>query len=318
MVYRYFFTPFIIKHNYSYMNNYPNYFGNSFQRSNQSTPDDNTGEGLEMNQRMLNDMTHMYRNLTQSMRDVMIGYNSAINNYNQNMSRFLSSMGEYRRDIHTIQTQLFNSRRSIDSNQNNTTTSTNTEMPQRRPPRGLNRATPLNTTASLFTNAFSLNNLTPTFQDVIIRPTQEQINNATEILVYNNAITLVNGRCPITMEDFNIGDTISRIRHCGHTFHEDSINSWFRTSVRCPVCRYDIRDYSHANNMPNDVSSNNIENSSERTDPDIIDNLTNQLTSMIASAMQNQIDVSQNTLFTFDIPMTFTSESYESDDDEDL
>jgi hypothetical protein len=39
-------------------------------------------------------------------------------------------------------------------------------------------------------------------------------------------------------------DTIDRatiINHCGHKFHDTCISSWFTRSVRCPVCRWDIR-----------------------------------------------------------------------------
>ena len=304
------------------MNEFPNYFGtNTFQRPEQ--PRTNNESNLENNQRMLNDMTYMYRNLTQTTRDVMVGYNTAINNYNQNISRFLSTMSDYRRDIHVLQNQLFNNRETR-VNTNNISTSTTTESTDTNA-RRRNRS---NFRFPLFRNNVTFSNLTPAFDDVIVRPSLEQINNSTEILVYNTNINLVNTRCPITMEDFSIGDSISRIRYCGHTFHEDSINSWFRSNVRCPVCRYDIRDYPNTNNASSDISSNNTteinENTNDPTDTeisnDIINQLTNQLTTLFTSAMENQInnnDISQNRVFTFDIPITVTSINESNDDDDD-
>ena len=33
------------------------------------------------------------------------------------------------------------------------------------------------------------------------------------------------------------------IQHCGHRFHASCIDQWFQHSSRCPMCRYDIREY---------------------------------------------------------------------------
>jgi len=35
---------------------------------------------------------------------------------------------------------------------------------------------------------------------------------------------------------------VSVIRHCGHIFNTDGLNTWFRSHCTCPVCRFDIRD----------------------------------------------------------------------------
>ena len=71
------------------------------------------------------------------------------------------------------------------------------------------------------------------------------------------------------MDDFNDNDMVSVIRHCGHTFHSEHLNNWFRTNSRCPVCRYDIRDYtSNASteffNNTTDLSNNIPEGTSQR------------------------------------------------------
>jgi len=48
---------------------------------------------------------------------------------------------------------------------------------------------------------------------------------------------------------------VSQIIPCGHIFCEDSFDEWFQSSVRCPVCRYDKRDY--RNNTENETRNTN-------------------------------------------------------------
>lgn len=79
----------------------------------------------------------------------------------------------------------------------------------------------------------------PDYEDVVVRPTNEQIENALETFLCGN--TEETQTCPITLEPIIQGDQVSRIRHCGHTFKKNAIYSWFMRNVRCPVCRYDIR-----------------------------------------------------------------------------
>ena len=69
---------------------------------------------------------------------------------------------------------------------------------------------------------------------VPVMPTQREITNAIE------TIEGTNGNCAICQE--TITSDGSRIRHCGHTYHRSCIESWFLLSVRCPVCRHDIRE----------------------------------------------------------------------------
>lgn len=76
---------------------------------------------------------------------------------------------------------------------------------------------------------------------VAIRPTQEQIDRATETLVYRDLSGNTQTTCPIDMTEFTEDDDIMRIRHCGHIFREENLTRWFETNVVCPVCRFDIR-----------------------------------------------------------------------------
>lgn len=45
--------------------------------------------------------------------------------------------------------------------------------------------------------------------------------------------------CAICQDAISSGG--AKIRQCGHVFHRSCIVSWFGMSVRCPVCRHDIR-----------------------------------------------------------------------------
>uniref|UniRef100_A0A6C0DF47 RING-type domain-containing protein n=1 Tax=viral metagenome TaxID=1070528 RepID=A0A6C0DF47_9ZZZZ len=81
------------------------------------------------------------------------------------------------------------------------------------------------------------------YDTVPVYPTQQQINNGTRRVLYSNIDNPLNSSCPITLENFDDSDNVTQILGCGHIFNHDSLTSWFRNHVRCPVCRYDIRNY---------------------------------------------------------------------------
>ena len=81
------------------------------------------------------------------------------------------------------------------------------------------------------------------FQPIAIFPTQTQIETATRTVQYGDIVSPMNRACPISLENFNDTDIVSVIRFCSHIFNRDELNTWFRTNCRCPVCRYDIRNY---------------------------------------------------------------------------
>ncbi len=120
---------------------------------------------------------------------------------------------------------------------------------------GMNRSRNIYTTADVnnnWTNAIFSNILNQYLRrgqgnahfldSVIVRPTQTQIENATECFIFNSDTTQVDTLCPITLEAFTNGEEICRIRHCRHSFKKNALMNWFERNVRCPVCRFDIRD----------------------------------------------------------------------------
>jgi len=77
-------------------------------------------------------------------------------------------------------------------------------------------------------------------------PTSTQIQNATRIFICdlsNNPLT--SHICPISLEEFRDGESLTKITHCGHIFKTDELSRWFRRNSHCPSCRYDIRQYSY-------------------------------------------------------------------------
>jgi hypothetical protein len=80
-------------------------------------------------------------------------------------------------------------------------------------------------------------------QPVEVFPTQSQIESATRRVRYCDISRPINTQCPISMDEFNDNDMVTVIRPCGHIFHTEHLMNWFRSNCRCPVCRYDIREY---------------------------------------------------------------------------
>lgn len=96
-----------------------------------------------------------------------------------------------------------------------------------------------NPSAYSFFNNDDADFLTP----IIIRPTQEQINNATEECIFGNIIDPPNCSCPISLVPFQNNDMVYKIKQCGHIFFKNQLENWLLENTKCPLCRYDIRDY---------------------------------------------------------------------------
>jgi hypothetical protein len=78
--------------------------------------------------------------------------------------------------------------------------------------------------------------------------TPSQISRATSNVLYENIAMPTNDRCPICLEIFQPDSEVTQINHCRHVFNRTELATWFETNVRCPVCRFDIRD--HVNGLP--------------------------------------------------------------------
>ena len=119
---------------------------------------------------------------------------------------------------------------------------------------------------AFFPNTFTnedFNNLTP----VVVRPSASQIERVSETIPFSIANSSNDNMCPITQREFIESDIIIRLRGCGHCFLQQAINSWFTRSVLCPVCRYDIRNYTPIN----DISNNQQDDVQDDDDDDVQD-----------------------------------------------
>lgn len=91
---------------------------------------------------------------------------------------------------------------------------------------------------------------------VPVYPTNEEIQNA--------STTFRAGRqqedlCAICQDEIESNQDVRRLIHCGHYFHQDCIDTWFRGNVHCPTCRHDIRENDNRN-----VNNRNTENNNDR------------------------------------------------------
>jgi hypothetical protein len=101
-----------------------------------------------------------------------------------------------------------------------------------------NRTTTRNNDLSPLYNSLLNSFLNP----VSVVPTQQQINNAVQIIKFGDIVNPKNSSCPISREDFLYDENVSIIRHCKHVFKTEELNTLFTTSCYCPVCRFDIRE----------------------------------------------------------------------------
>jgi len=142
------------------------------------------------------------------------------------------------------------------------------------------------------------------FQPVEIFPTQTQIESATRNVRYCDILNPINRSCPISLENFSDSDNVTVIRYCGHIFNRHQLNTWFRSNCRCPVCRYDIRNYSSNSNffdLSGNVSvdtSNNLtveqeNNDYENTDQENIDN--DEVERSVEEPLNNNTNFSNST-----------------------
>ena len=160
---------------------------------------------------------------------------------------------------------------------------------------------------------YYLSNRDQGLQNVIVRPTDQQIENATELIFYDNSIP--HSQCSITLEPFEEGEEICRIKHCLHCFKKDEIYNWFHTNVRCPVCRYDIREYrspviEEPENDPPIIVPTPLNNTNrilqEASVSPLMRSLQSTLQHIFSQTVPLEVDENdRQLLYTFDIPLSF-------------
>jgi hypothetical protein len=185
-----------------------------------------------------------FRNRNNNYRENLSHSSSQDRVYINNLPYVVEDIREYRIPTSQLYNWIQNSNLSSESqprtNRDQPTTNNNQPRTNRDQPR-----------MSSLSRAFQ-----SFFEPVEIFPTQTQIEIATRRAMYCDIVSPINRSCPISLENFNDSDTVSVIRYCGHIFHTEHLNRWFRTNCRCPVCRYDIRNYTSSSVSSNFASSN--------------------------------------------------------------
>jgi len=200
--------------------------------------------------RNTNEHYSTYLSTIHALRDISTQYNNNIRDYSANIRQVLHTIGGIREDIHTRaprgETQPTMPRpeysRFYDGLHRN-----NTTPPISQPPftSRLPQNTPAtNQSSNIFDILFQSIPLTSNMENVVVRPTQPQIRSATRPIIYNpDNARIANSTCPITLEPFEEQQMLTQIMYCGHVFSQEGITRWFEGNVRCPICRYDIRNY---------------------------------------------------------------------------
>jgi hypothetical protein len=187
-------------------------------------------------------------NLSQNTRQlstdiIILMFTSLLNMYNDN-ARILESLLRTNNEmsqsliniinIYGSQSSREDSTNGITSGRTNYHTNGHINIQNRQPP-----------------NLFNYDISSNFFDPVSIHPTDVQIESATRIIRYGDQINPLNNTCCFTLEYFNEEDYVMMIRYCRHVFTRHSLNRWFINNCRCPICRYDIRDYNNINNTLN-------------------------------------------------------------------
>jgi hypothetical protein len=131
----------------------------------------------------------------------------------------------------------------------------NTSFPLRRPPPAqpqvrtatgsvidilplFNTTQQNNILSEYFLNAMLRENLIPSLEPVIVRPSQAQVDLSTTLRLATNE---EEQNCSVCQEGYSEGQAIRTITYCSHRFHKNCIDNWFGRNVHCPDCRHDIR-----------------------------------------------------------------------------
>jgi hypothetical protein len=312
--------------NRNFSNDYTNSFENDLYRILeeyllQNRRNQNSRNFRESNSGQYNRI-HDYSMFIQSLREIMLTYNTNMQDYQNNINILLMMIREMITEVireNNIPQNVENNHIRRHSNLNSTRQNPSSQQTSRTPTttaNSNNREHLLYYTLYRPTIRYQdAQNMRNFFQNISVRPSQEQIQNATLLFTYDYSNSEnINQQCPITLEDFENGDIVRQIRHCRHVFHEDSIQNWFQSNVRCPVCRYDIRDYREPMESRNIVDTSNstpiiegIGESGEIGDQEeyqnLLENITNNFAQNIQTMFNNNLnnDSSQNYLFEFEL-----------------
>ena len=80
-------------------------------------------------------------------------------------------------------------------------------------------------------------------EDVVVTPTDQQIARACVVMPASDANLSDQYVCPIDLSPITPDENVMIIKHCKHAFRESNLRELFTRDVKCPMCRFDIRDH---------------------------------------------------------------------------
>ena len=198
-------------------------------------------------------MFHKYMSQNTNRRHIINNYLRLIEENNSNISNIVNVMNNQETTLRRLifETNSSNSnnvplysRQSFYLNRNNRL---------RNPVNLLSREDYIESLAGIDTLLDGFLNAVP------ISPTQEQINNAVENCLFSEINQPGNQACPISLRTFQANDEVSVIKYCNHIFSKNELTNWFLYNTRCPLCRYDIRNYNQNISLNNEIPETNDE-----------------------------------------------------------
>ena len=177
-------------------------------------------------------MEDIFRNITNRQQAPDMGPSSSIEqNTNSSNSALISAFRDYNHNIGEFIFYNYNTQQLRDYNTNVKNFVELIRM-QSRYSQPIRRSYAASATA----NARPVNTQTSYSR----RLTDRQIRDAVRNVFYDETVH-TEPRCPITLADFENGESISQIISCGHIFKREPLAQHFHRGERfCPMCRIDV------------------------------------------------------------------------------
>lgn len=185
-----------------------------------------------------------HSNQMQLWSNLVEDYNAQIQLYQQNIQSII------RITENVLQVGRTNANANANTNAANTNTNVNTNTANTNTNANTNsRRNLISQLRNLFQSShepyiLEIENITPFIysrsRNTQQLPTTQEIQNATELFVYDTRNPIEYTTCPISLEEFREGEPLMRIRDCGHIFKAFELQRWFLRNTRCPSCRFDI------------------------------------------------------------------------------
>jgi hypothetical protein len=84
--------------------------------------------------------------------------------------------------------------------------------------------------------------------------TVDEINQQIDYITYNEEQQIES--CPISHDNFINGETICKIKNCGHIFKIQHLFNWLQINATCPVCRTELISSNDTTLLINEIMRN--------------------------------------------------------------